>query len=62
MQNSKNDCPSVMHMNDLSNSKQEFPEAIAAHKARIRWTSELHEHFLDAVDKLGGPESEQTIF
>ena len=51
-----------MHMNDLSNSKQEFPEAIAAHKARIRWTSELHEHFLDAVDKLGGPESEQTIF
>nr|POE70227.1 myb family transcription factor phl6 [Quercus suber] len=36
---------------------KEFPEATAAHKARIRWTSELHEHFLDAVNKLGGPEN-----
>lgn len=49
-------------MNDLSNSQHDFPEAAVAQKTRIRWTQELHELFLDAVEKLGGPESEQTIF
>ncbi|RVW94073.1 Myb family transcription factor PHL6 [Vitis vinifera] len=34
----------------------QVPEAAAAQKQRIRWTPELHELFLDAVSKLGGPD------
>ncbi|XP_044464291.1 protein PHOSPHATE STARVATION RESPONSE 3-like isoform X2 [Mangifera indica] len=38
-------------------SNPQLPEAAAAQKQRMRWGTELHELFVDAVDKLGGPDS-----
>ncbi|KAE8673603.1 RNA-binding family protein, putative isoform 1 [Hibiscus syriacus] len=35
----------------------QHPNVVAANKQRIRWIPELHELFLNAVDRLGGPES-----
>lgn len=29
-------------------------------KQRLRWTSELHDRFVDAIAQLGGPDSEYT--
>lgn len=31
-------------------------------KPRLRWTSDLHDRFVDAVTKLGGPDSECSIY
>lgn len=31
-------------------------------KPRLRWTADLHDRFVDAVTKLGGPDSELLVF
>ncbi|KAJ0031190.1 hypothetical protein Pint_13861 [Pistacia integerrima] len=49
---------SVAHVEGYNiQSNHQLPEAAGAQKQRIRWTTELHELFIDAVDKLGGPDS-----
>lgn len=30
-------------------------------KPRLRWTADLHDRFVDAVTKLGGPDSESIL-
>jgi len=30
----------------------------ATHKERLRWTQQLHDLFVEAVNRLGGPDSE----
>lgn len=30
-------------------------------KPRLRWTVDLHDRFVDAVSKLGGPDSESIL-
>ncbi|XP_059634545.1 myb family transcription factor PHL6-like isoform X2 [Cornus florida] len=37
-----------------------LPDVAATNKQRLRWTTELHDLFLDAVEKLDGPESKAT--
>lgn len=32
--------------------------AAVPNKTRIRWTQDLHERFVECVNRLGGPESE----
>lgn len=33
-----------------------------AGKQRLRWTSDLHDRFVDAITQLGGPDSGYSLF
>ncbi|KAG4186024.1 hypothetical protein ERO13_A08G016600v2 [Gossypium hirsutum] len=53
----RNHVTSVVNMDGYIHSmNQQYTDAMAAHKQRIRWIPELHELFLNAVDQLGGPD------
>ena len=48
----------AMCIDPVSSHPSPRSAAAANHKPRMRWTPELHESFLNSVNKLEGPESE----
>lgn len=34
---------------------------VGSGKQRLRWTSDLHNRFVDAIAQLGGPDSEYSV-
>ncbi|XP_021275920.1 myb family transcription factor PHL6-like [Herrania umbratica] len=57
LEHNRNCLSSVVNLDGCIHSTHQHPEVVAANKQRIRWMPKLHELFLTAVDKLGGPES-----
>ncbi|XVE71955.1 hypothetical protein DITRI_Ditri10aG0192400 [Diplodiscus trichospermus] len=57
LESNTNHLSSVVNVDGYIHSTHQHPNVVASHKQRIRWMPELHELFLNAVDKLGGPES-----
>jgi hypothetical protein len=56
----QNNISSPFNMDELSSDKSPSSDT-APTKSRMRWTPELHERFVDAVNKLGGSGSMITI-
>ena len=50
--------PSLTYLSDYICPTEGLADVAASHKQRIRWTTELHDLFVEAVKALGGPESE----
>lgn len=49
-------CLSITTSNSLGS-----PAPVSSSKARIRWTQDLHDRFVECVNRLGGPDSKNSF-